>query len=119
MKQTDKVRGQFHCMGKTGEIQYALSFDITEDLPAERIEKGELHLAFALESTGWVVAPAKLVGGNYGTWTCRSIKEIETGVSENPQSYNLWPWTFIWQLSRWGLTPESYKALVLACDLPK
>ncbi len=80
------------------------------------VDKGSLHIGFRKGKRDTNVMLFHLYeDGGYNGECLRDVQEILTGVSVFPDRYQVFTPAFVMGMKRYGLTPESLKAMVEKC----
>ncbi len=95
----------------TWDVLTSHSFDITEDLPANRVLKGPFFLCFGQIPPGHWAVHIRYSRDRSGPW--RRIDELLDGVSRSPIGRPVWPHDIIEVLRWYGLTPDTFTNLAI------
>jgi hypothetical protein len=122
MERTDRVKGRTAHYEMNCPVNFDASFDVSDRVTPKRPREGDTyHLAFVLsdgdQETHEVVLARTLEDTDtLAMITLRDVGELRSGVPSRPGArYDVWGRDFLFMLSLYGLTRESYLALVEEC----
>jgi hypothetical protein len=87
------------------------SFDITNDLPPDRVLRGPFFLCFGQIPPGHWVVHIRYSKTRCGPW--RRIDELIDGISRSPIGRPVWPDDIVEVLRWYGLTPDTFTDLAI------
>ncbi len=103
-------------------VNYDASFDVTDRITPKHPHEGDTyHLAFILagesqESYEVVLAYTPAESSSWSSNALRDVGELRSGTPSHPEAkYEVWSRDFLFMLSLYRFTRESYLALVEEC----